>query len=194
MKDLAIVIHSFNGYQHVWPGCFEAWSKVQTDLPIYFCTDFENHETDIPERFKVIYSGVGEWSDRLRSILRQIPEIYVLYMQEDHWPKTYPGAIINFCYCLMNEGYKRIQISSVNQFYTLTGSGYPLLFHNTSKYLVSHQPSIWDKDFFISCLPQNETPWINEYEGTKRLNGKKNKIGIWPCDWYDHKVIKGKLI
>lgn len=91
----------------------------------------------------------------------------------------------------------RLQISPINQFYSLYGSESPFFFHPTSKYLVSHQPSIWRKDFLLSCLKPGESPWVNEYEGTKRLQNKpeiRQKIAIYPYDWYEHKCIKGQVV
>jgi hypothetical protein len=38
-----------------------------------------------------------------------------------------------------------------------------------SKYLMSHQPSIWNREFFISQLPKNEHPWRNERKATRRM-------------------------
>jgi hypothetical protein len=91
----------------------------------------------------------------------------------------------------------RLQISPINQFYSLYGSEIPLIFHENSKYLVSHQPSIWKKSFLLDCLKPGENPWQNEYEGTKRLQKDpkiRGKIAIYPCDWYKHMCIKGKAV
>jgi hypothetical protein len=197
MSSLAVLVHSFDKYSFLWPGYEEAFKKNwNLNYPeVYFASDIET-KNKVGEPFKMIYSGEGEWSDRLKRLLLQLPYDYVLYMQEDHWPTKKPP--LTECWQLMDElNLNRLQISLVNQFYSLTGDKIPLHFHHTSKYLVSHQPSVWRKSFFLDCLRPGETPWVNEYRGTKRLNERpdtKGKIAIYPCDWYDHKCVKGKLV
>jgi hypothetical protein len=193
--NLSVLIHTFNGYQHLWKGFLENWPYAGLfNFPMYFGTDVE---TDFDTSgFQKIYSGKGEWSDRLVRLLEQIPSEHILYMQEDHWPKNLLPD--QFAMEMVEElDLYRLQLSPVNQFYSLHGSVIPLFFHQKSKYLVSHQPSIWKKSFLLECLKPNETPWQNEYAGTIRLNSRndiREKIAIYPCDWYKHMCIKGKVV
>lgn len=208
--NLSVLIHTFNGYKHLWKGCIEsARHRLPVGAMKYFGTDIE---TDFDtEDWQKLYSGTGEWSDRLIRLIEQIPTDYVLYLQEDHYIKCVaPDAPVygfpdvdHFVRHVMPENdIWRLQISPVNQFYQLTGqlmdgngNGNLLLhFHPKSKYLVSHQPSIWKKSFLLECLKPGETPWVNEYEGTKRLQKREDltgKIAIYPYDWYDHVCVKG---
>lgn len=193
--NLAVLVHTFDGYKHLWPGCLKAWNSIAHNDPSY-CYFGTDTETDFnPEGFKKIYSGRGQWSDRLAKLLQQIPADYLLYCQEDHWPfLDYPD--FEAAEIIEKHDLLRLQISPVNQFYTLHGHD-TLFFHHTSKYLVSHQPSIWRKDFLLSCLKPGESPWVNEYEGTKRLQNRpeiRQKIAIYPYDWYEHKCIKGQVV
>jgi hypothetical protein len=194
--NLCVLIHSFDGYAWLWPGYEKAfWDNWHLNYPeTFFASDVKTDNRT--EKIPMIYSGLGEWSDRLRNLLQQLPFDYILYMQEDHWPTRKPP--LRQCMDLVDRhNLLRLQISTVNQFYTLTGDENLLYFHGSSKYLVSHQPSIWKKSFFLECLKPGESPWVNEYEGTKRLNNKPEidrKIAIYPFNWYDHKCVKGKLI
>ena len=47
---------------------------------------------------------------------------------------------------------------------------------NESQFLMSHQVSIWNKDFLYEQLKDNEHPWRNERRGTKRLKKSDQKI------------------
>jgi hypothetical protein len=196
--NLSVLVHTFDGYKHLWPGCVLAWRNLC--LPkdaIYFGTDIISPsviENKIGHDFEILYSGPGEWSNRLIKLLEFIPTEYVLYSQEDHWPELEPPLYEAMEFVIKHDLH-RLQISPVNQFYSLTGSELPLFFHKSSKYLVSHQPSIWRKDFLLSCLEPGESPWVNEYEGTKRLQKRdiSGKIAIYPYDWYSHKCIKGQV-
>jgi len=47
---------------------------------------------------------------------------------------------------------------------------------------MSHQISLWDRNFLISQLPQNEHPWRHERKGSKRL--KALGIPIYQIDLF----------
>ncbi len=188
-------MHTFNGYRHLWGGCWSNWETINEPFPRYFGTDLAIDELEPTlSGFKTIYSGVGEWSDRLKRLLEQIPTDYVLYTQEDHWPVKNPPNLSEMMQFVSEMGLLRLHLGLVNHLYTFSGDKIPLTFHHTSKYLVSHQPSIWKKSFLLECLGPNETPWENEYLGTLRINKNKeisDKIAIYPCNWYAHMCVKG---
>lgn len=196
---LSVLIHTFNKYEHLWKGCADSFVQHwdETDIKIYFGTDIPGGETlAFPGSAEVIYSGPGEWSDRLRKLVSQIDTPYILYIQEDHWLTQSPPDLGQLMYQMRQLDLYRLQLSPITRFYTLEGTD-PLYFSLGSKYLVSHQPSIWKKSFLLECLEPGETPWVNEYEGTKRLerrNDVEKKIAIYPCDWYKHMCIKGKMV
>lgn len=195
--NCSLLIHTFNGYQHLWPGCLQSWAKIALPtLPKYVGTDTRDHLPHEFNDFQPLYSDVGEWSDRLARLLQQIPTEYVLYAQEDHWPTKTPPDLAELMQIVTQNDILRLQISSINDYYTLQRRGNLHFFKQKSKYLVSHQPSIWRKSFLLECLHPGETPWVNEYEGTKRLNKDPKitgKIAIYPLDWYAHKCVKGKV-
>lgn len=191
--NLSLLVHTFNRYEKYWDGFLKGYTKNFSQvLPSYFGSDTNCHSSHNFGNFKVIYSGEGEWSDRLRSLLQQIPTDYVFYIQEDMWPSLPPPNLSELMDFVIKNDILRLQISPVVQFYSLHGSKIPLFFHYKSKYLVSHQPSIWKKDFLFRCLKPNEDPWKNEYEGTKRLNHEaiQGKIAIYPWDWFSHESVK----
>jgi hypothetical protein len=45
-----------------------------------------------------------------------------------------------------------------------------------SNFLMSHQVSIWDKNFLYEQLKNNEHPWRNERKGSKRLKKVSDEI------------------
>lgn len=196
--NLSLLVHTFNKYQFLWPGSLEAWKLVYTEtIPFYWGTDEPAHGKYDFGKFQLLYSGKNQWSDRLLTLLNHIKTDYVLYAQEDHWPTAKPPDLREMMQIMNKKGLKRLQLSPIVQFYSLVGSEFPLYFHPKSKYLVSHQPSIWHRKFFISCLERGQSPWVNEYEGSKTLSLMpeiQGKIAIWPCNWFRHACIKGKLI
>jgi len=194
MKDnCSVLVHTFNRYQKYWDGFIHGYNKhVKFDIPKYFGTDTTFHGEHNFTGWNVIYSGDMEWSNRLVKLLQQIPTEYVWYQQEDMHPCAAPPDMAELMKIVIEKDIYRLQISPVIQFYSLTGSKIPLYFHWKSKYLVSHQPSIWKKSFLLECLQPNEDPWKNEYEGTKRLNREEfaGKIAIYPYDWFTHESPK----
>jgi hypothetical protein len=196
--NLSLLVHTFNGYKHLWPGCLDSFAaNFHENVPMYFGTDYELHTRWYFRNFKPIYSGPGEWSDRLRTLMLQIPSDYVLYMQEDHWPSQPPPILDKMMGIVIENDLLRLQISPIVPFYSLFSAENTLFFAENSKYLVSHQPSIWKKSFLLECLKPSETPWKNEYEGTKRLKNDpkiRKKIAIYPYNWYKHMCIKGKVV
>lgn len=194
----SLLVHTFNKYEHFWDGFLKGWRENYfwgDTLPHYFGTDEQNHGSHDFQNFKLLYSGTGEWSDRLTNLLHQIPTEYVWYIQEDMWPtERIPGTMLSM---MKENGILRLQLSPIVQFYSLFGDKLPLFFHQKSKYLVSHQPSIWLKSFLLECLKPNENPWDNEYRGTQRLNERPEiagKIAIYPCNWFKHVGFKGQII
>lgn len=197
--NLSILVHTFDGYQHLWTGFSQSFSQHWNNpfTPIYFGTD-EHTDRLVIIADEVIYSGPGEWSDRLTNLLHKIPTDYVLYMQEDHWLTQPPPDLDRMMEVMTENNLLRLQLSPIVHFYKLTQSGGIHFFDPSSKYLVSHQPSIWKKSFLLDCLRPGETPWVNEYKGTLRWQETQakrdfvtNRIAIYPCDWYSHKCIKG---
>lgn len=196
--NLSLLIHTFNPYQFLWPGSLESWRKCYAEYcPFYWGTDKEDHEKHDFGKFEVLYSGEGSWSDRLTRLLHKIPTEYVFYCQEDHWPVIPPPYLSEMMEIVTKYDLLRLQISPVNRFYSLNGAEIPLFFDQKSKYLVSHQPSIWKKSFLLECVAYNEDPWLNEYEGTKRLNNDPkiiDRIAIYPENWFHHACIRGELV
>src|SRR5688572_15672813 len=112
--NLSLLVHSFDGYAHLWPGYYKAfWENWNLGYPeSYFGSDFQTKNT-VGAPFKMIYSGVGEWSDRLRRLLAQIPSDYIFYMQEDHWPTRKPPYLAELCNIMEKKRLLRLQISPI---------------------------------------------------------------------------------
>jgi len=194
--NLSALIHTFDKYSWLWPGLFESYKENwDQDVKLYLGTDIVP-SGPLSSQFNTLLSGEGEWSDRLTNLLVQIPTEYLYYSQEDHWLFKNPPNLAELVDFMDKKQVLRLQISPINHYYTLQKGDNIRFFTPNSKYLVSHQPSIWRKDFLLFCLKSGENPWQNEYEGTKRLNKMNliNRIAIYNYDWYHHKCQRGSLI
>lgn len=200
MKDLAIVLHTCDAYEFLLQGWAHCWNKFQkhTSLdhsPLYFL----NEEKPVPPEMietKCIPTptGKGEWSDRLIRGLVNIPEPYVLYMQEDFWLKdVLTDFILEILMYWAQEGDAvRIMGSGEKLINSLAPPtmGEPLQrFAHKSPYFFGHAATIWYKPHLMSCLGPGEDPWRNCHEGNLRC---WNKVPLpihyhYPFEWY-HEV------
>lgn len=196
--NCSLLAHTFNKYEWLWDGFLNgAHRYIKESVPKYVGSDVPGHGDHDFRDFKVLYSGEGEWSNRLIRLVKQIDTEYILYIQEDMWPCGPLLSLETMINVMRSMDLYRLQIAPVTQHYSLFGSKLPLYFHQRSKYLVSHQPSIWKRDFLLKCMVAGENPWVNEYEGTKRLNHDPSiykKIAIYPHDWFKHKCEKGVFV
>jgi hypothetical protein len=178
-SSVALLVHASDRYQLLFKGFEYFFSKHwNTECRRYFAT--EEIEANV-RGFKNIKSGRGAWSDRLRNLLtHHISEEYVLYMQEDMWfTKPVDPNFINSMFQLAaSHNWPLIKLHSSNVYYTrqtsiyLQGFNVTLLDNNHSEYLMSHQISLWRRDFLIEQLENNEHPWRNEKRGSLRLRDR----------------------
>jgi hypothetical protein len=178
MKNkVALIVHSCDRYALLFKG-FDYFFKENWDLCIPCTCYFATEEIDIHyANFKNIKSGRGERTNRLVNLLDQIDEEYVLYFQEDMWlnkPVNKAFFIELFDLAIKNN-WQQVKLNSSNvskteetQFF-IEGFNVAKLINNESGYLMSHQVTLWRKDFLRNQLKPNEHPWRNERKGTKRL-------------------------
>lgn len=197
--NLAIVLHTMDKkpYSELWDSFIFYFDKY-FDKNIVCKKYFLNEELDINyDGWTQIKTGYGEWSDRLKRGLSQIDKEYVFYFQEDFWLFDYlKNDIVEICYktLLDNDG-DNIKIHKIDR----SKAGIRLINEHVSicdrnyDYLISHQPSIWRKEFLIENLLDNENPWQNEINGSNRLRKKDFKIYYHYKDYYNAVMIKGKL-
>lgn len=210
MKNLAVVLHTCDAYERLWKGWAYCWNKFQagTELdacPRYFVTEEKPLPRPLRGRMHNINTGKGEWSDRLLRALVNIPESYVLYMQEDFWLKD---TIMDQMLEIMMKHAKcgdavRIMGSGKRLVETLENPGKPRLgvnflgnrvegedlcrFRIDSPYFFGHAATIWYKPHLIRCLAPGENPWMNCWQGNercKRMDPRPVHFH-YPFEWYE---------
>jgi hypothetical protein len=186
MKEgkIALIVHACDRYEFLFKG-FDYFFSKHWDFTIpcnyYFATEVKSASIN---GFQNIQSGKGEWSDRLAFLLREkIQEEYILYFQEDMWlnKNVNPRFFQQLFDIVLKEGWKQVKIHSGEYITEGTGrfiEGFSISKVNSaaSNHLMSHQVTLWDKEFLLSQLYKNEHPWRNEREGTKRLRKLNQEI------------------
>ena len=177
-NEVALLVHSCDRYEFLYQG-FQFFFNKHWDFTMpcnyYFATEEKQFKTDL---FENIQSGKGEWSDRLRYLLTEkISENYVLYFQEDMWldAKVNADFFKKLFELARKNDWKQVKLHSSNVYVTkptelfIDDFNVAVLDNQASGYLMSHQITLWNKQFLISQLAKNEHPWRNERKATKRL-------------------------
>lgn len=178
----AIVVHTFDGYQRFWTGFIHFYTKYasQVTWTVYFATEIKCPD-NLPAHFVHLPCGQGEWGKRLRVALSQIPEQYVLYMQEDMWltntlTATYLNQAFQLAY-LNNWNLFKLQVDCQHKINPDHHADY----NNPQWYIASHQPGIWNKSFLLSTLSDNMTPFRHETSLNHRLHMNKDLANTCEC-------------
>lgn len=189
-NNVALLVHSCDRYELLYQGFSFFFSKywdASVDCDYYFAT--EEKEVDVPG-FTNIRSGQGEWSDRLARLLKQIPGQYILYFQEDMWLNMGTNAAFfnELIQLAQQNDWQQVKLHSSEVYKTkpsgITIQGFTVaeLDNKASDFLMSHQVTLWNKDFLLAQLPCNEHPWRNERKATARL--KKLNPQIFQIDYF----------
>jgi hypothetical protein len=215
MKDLAVVLHTCDAYERLWPGWLYCWKKFQTgtdlwNTKLYFVNEekmppnLSIYTYDLPSLAKWRPTGKGEWSDRLLKALSNIPEPYILYMQEDFWLKDRLSnsalrLIMDYishgdAVRIMGCGSKLMKTLHPPQpAFKSTSLGIRVKkealrrFYLDSPYFFGHAATIWYKPHLIKCLGPGENPWINCARGNERckLMEPPPIHYHYPFEWYE---------
>lgn len=187
-KNTAVLVFACDRYELLYEG-FDYFFNKNWGSPISLNKYFSTEKKDISiQGYINLKSGFGQWTNRLKRVLNQIEEEYIIFIQEDMWfnkrvPMDVLFQVIDY---VEAHDLKLVKLHSSEVYKTTkTGvdfSGYVLseIVKRESKFLMSHQVSIWNKDFLYNQLKDNEHPWRNERRGSKRL--KKSKDQIYQID------------
>lgn len=190
-NKVALLVHSCDRYSFLYKGFqifFEKNWDNKTNCSYYFATEESNYAFD---KFQNVQSGQGAWADRLALLLHEkIREKYVLYFQEDMWLTSPTSAFFFNKLFEMAEknNWQQVKLHSSDAYITKPGSlfieGFNIatIDNEQSKFLMSHQVTLWNKDFLLAQLQKKEHPWRNERKGTKRL--KKLNPQILQVDYF----------
>ncbi|RZL38862.1 MAG: hypothetical protein EOO96_01995 [Pedobacter sp.] len=190
-NNVAILVHACDRYQFLYQG-FDHFFSEHWDFKIPGKYYFATEELDVKiNGFENIKSGNGAWADRLAYLLRtKITEDYILYFQEDMWlSKPVNRDFFTQLFDLAEKNnWKHVKLHSSEVYKTkatetfLEGFNVAEVDNQKSDFLMSHQVTLWKKDYLLAQLYKNEHPWRNERRGTKRL--KKLNPQIFHIDYF----------
>lgn len=169
INELAVIVHTCDKYQNYWPPFlyfFQRYFPIDM-FPVFFAN--EDLMYHLPHNITGIHTGTAEWGTRLQRAVTDIPEQYILYLQEDIWfTAPISSHLLNNAVDFMTAkdlNYLGLQKNCQHQIFEVDRVDHP------AWYLISHQPGIWKKSFLIGTLqtfrsnlsPLQHETWTNQY-------------------------------
>jgi hypothetical protein len=167
---LKIIVTTSDKYHHVLPVFAylfnKYWPNQQVELLGYA------EPKSLPENFKFVSMGVqgdkSEWSTDLRQYFQLQDEHFIWMMEDTFIKRPVDLGQMNFAYALTLPNIGRIGLTKdiQNRQHVVTKEGM-VYAHPETKYRLSTQPSIWNRDFLLTYLKDGMDPWQFETQETK---------------------------
>jgi hypothetical protein len=210
MQDkLSLLIHTCDSYHNFWGGMFYTLDSYWNYdyIPVYFANE-EKKISDIiidckgityrpDNRIRQILTGKTDkngFSTRFIDAIRQIPTEYVLYIQEDMWLKRgIDNKVFSEIIKFMEENkadsvkihaklfyYDTYLLEPTNHFI----NNQRLLKYSNCDALLTHNATIWRKDYILKHQLPGEDPWTNEIAGSRRMCEESHNHYHYNIHWY----------
>lgn len=217
-KDLSLLIQTCDHYEKFWAGMFYTldfyWDYGT--FPVYFANeekgieemifDCKGREYRPSKKINQILTGkTGRegFSDRFIKAVEKVPTKWILYIQEDMWLRRgidteTLNLLINFA---EREEVDSIKIHSKLFYYDSYRlektdhfvKGRRLLrYSDGENFLLSHNATIWRKDYILKHQRKGEDAWTNEVEGSKRMSAEPHSHYHYDIHWYCQPGISDK--
>lgn len=206
-NKVSLLVHTFDGYRHFWPGMLYTLDFYWDfdSVPVYFASeeidvstlkfDCKGLEYSVDPRIKGITTGVGEFSDRFIKSIQSIDSEWIIYIQEDMWLKREISSelIHKLIECAERENADAVKIHAALYYYDqyrlekteheIDGKKI-LRYSEGDNFLLTHNATIWRKDYILKHQREGENPWINEIEGSKRMSVEPHNHLHCNINWY----------
>ena len=217
-KDLSLLIQTCDHYEKFWAGMFYTldfyWDYGT--FPAYFSNeekrieemnfDCKGREYRPTKKINQILTGKTDrngFSDRFIKSLDQIPTKWVLYLQEDMWlrrglDKDLLEELVEFAEKNNADSikihtklfyYDNYKLEKTDSF--IKGRRI-LKYSEGENFLLSHNATIWRKDYILKHQKEGEDAWTNEIEGSKRMSAEPHNHYHYDIHWYCQPGISDK--
>lgn len=199
-----ILVYSHSEYKDVWPIFIGESKKYLSDFKIVFGVD--KYSESLSEYKQYLYNESDIYTERLKTLLLQLEDKYIIHLHEDFIPNGFPDiSKIKHIYELMvknkqidfvrliRSGYTYPNLISCTVFgveHTDYLFAYPLL----GIFLISIQSTIWKVDSFIDILTnckassatllEQNSDWcrVNKILGLFTFDKLDKSISPWSYD------------
>jgi len=206
-NKVSLLVHTCDGYRNFWPGMFYTldfyWDM--DSVPVYFAAedvtpssldiDCKGIKYQIDPRINWINTGKGEFSDRFMRAVKEIDSEWIIYIQEDMWLKRglSKDLIDELIECAKKENADSVKIHAVLYYYNgyilektenKIGSKNLLRYSDGDNFLLSHNATIWKKEYILKHQREGEDPWQNEIRGSERMSSEPHNHLHYNINWY----------
>lgn len=162
---MKIIVTTSDKYNHILPAFFYLFNKYWPNQQIELLGYKEPNK--VPDNCKFVSMGTQgtkeEWSTDLRDYF-QLQDEFFIWMMEDTFIKR-PVNLdqMNLAYGLCFPTIGRIDLTKdVQKREHYVGKEGVVYAHPQSRYRLSTQPSIWNKEFLLTYLKDGMNPWTFE--------------------------------
>ena len=207
--DLSLLVHTCDNYLRFWPGMlFSLDFNWDFNVPVYWASEeISIHEHSFLSRglkytpnknIKQILTGKTDkngFSDRMKIALNNIPNKWIMYMQEESWlistlPKNTLSELVLFAEIMNVSSIKIHTKLHYYENYRLEPTNFEINGLKLMKcsdgdnFLHSHNATIWNKEYLLNHIESGEDPWISEVNGSKRMSSSYNNHYHYNIHWY----------
>lgn len=179
-QPFKIVVTTSDGYHHVLPIFFFLFNKFWGEETQVELVGYKKPDIHIPENFTFVSLGeqhkhVGSWSTKIRKYFSEQPDYFIWMMEDTFVYKPVKHESLELCKEIIQD--KRIgRIALSDYSYDQYIYKYSQNFCRTSelsKYNLSTQISLWNKDYMLRYLKNEMSPWELECQ-RKHIDGFHN--------------------
>jgi len=207
--NVSLLVHTCDNYLRFWPGMlFSLDFNWDFNIPVYWASeeisihDYSFECRGLPykpnNKIKQILTGKTDkngFSTRMKTALSQIDSKWVIYIQEDMWllsklDNNLVSKLLLFCETTNANSIKIHTKLAYYDGYQLENTDFFIdniriqKYSDGENFLHSHNATIWNKDYLLNNILENEDPWTNEIEGSKRMSSEKHNHYHYNIHWY----------
>lgn len=182
-KNLTVLIGTCDKYHKLWDNfqiCFDRYWKFNTK------NIFVSEKLEVPTITKtkfdtITFDGNSKWGARMLRGVESCQTDYIYFILDDYFLnyEMSNSQLDNYLQQMKLHNMDRLQISpsGFQQYQSVDYTDF-LKFKQNSSYLISMQPSIWNKRFLQKVLSETYSPWDFEIRGSALLKKSNHNIFI----------------
>ena len=139
---------------------------------------------------KQLLINEDSWSSMIIKALKLIDTKYIIFNFDDQWPiKSINNSELIVALNVMEQN----KIGCLQIYSNKSNKTYKISFGE--KYRMSCSTSIWNRDFLLTCLRENENPWEFEKNGSNRISSNSMDVYVYEKNIFPYLNVlkKGKV-
>lgn len=203
-EDCAVVVMSCDSYSDLWNDFFELKNKYWAQCPYRTYLVTNNISANIENVITIHCGNQVNWTGRLMKCLNEIKEEKVILMLEDYYISSWvDNTLVNEALEIMQEtgaAYYKLETRGTVFPKKYNGSKYLREVTAEIRYGVSLVTSIWDKDFLMQVIGNEDYPaWEFELRCNQSDSITRRTSKLLLCDTRNilhitHMVQRGKYL